>query len=342
MPSILDRLRAGEANLETQRRILQNALLPDEDLMEAIPILVRQNDVLFQDAQTLLGDLNEATQIAYFENTDTPPEDLAFYLERFQLASEPKTSLLLNPMISAGSLKRVASTLAEQFLDLVVNNQVKILEEPEIVQALQANPALSITQEQKLDDYERLLLKDLVSPAEELENRSIKEIEQEAIEEAKDWVKTFGTDKVTKKELTPDPDEAESVLQQVSKMTVPQKVQAAIKGKREMRSTLVRDTNKLVCSAVIRSPRMTEAEAESYAALRNVQTDVLRLISMNREWMKSYKIVMILVKNPRTPIGVSTRLIRRVSRKDLRLLKMNRGIPEVLRVTARRMLKSGK
>jgi len=344
MSSILDRLRAGEANLETQRRIIQGALLPDDELMEAVPLLLRQNDVLYPDAQKLLNTMAESSQVSYFESRETPSEDLSFYLSRFTLNKDPLIALLLNPEIPVQALLTAANRLRADVLDLVVNNQVKILEEPEIVAALRQNPGLSVNQKQKLDDYERLLFKELVSPAEELENKSIKEIEQEAIEEAKDWVETFGVEQITKKELKSVIEEVESVsvIKQLAKMSVPQKVQAAIKGNREVRSALVREVNTLVCSAVIRSPRMTEAEAEFYAALRNVQTDVLRLISMNREWMKNYKIVLILVKNPRTPIGISTILIKRVSVRDLRLLKMDRGIPEILRTMAKRLLMAKK
>jgi len=339
MTTILDRLRAGEADLDTQRRIIQLKLIPDDDLLFALPIMVEQYQELQEDAQAVLSEMDVTTSKVFFGGEEVSSEDLSFYLQRFRVPTEPLSALLLNPRCPADALGAVAKSIPASLLDLVVNNQVKILENPDIVKALRQNPGLSVNQTQKLDDYERLLLKDLVSPAEDLESKTLKEVEQEALEDAKDWVRTFGMEKVTKKELTPQQDEESmSVIKQIANMSVPQKVQAAIKGNREIRNALVRDANKLVCSAVIRSPRITEAEAEFYASLRNVQQDVLRLISMNREWTKNYKIVLILVKNPRTPIGISTNLMKRIMPKDLRLLKMDRGIPEVLRTIARRML----
>ena len=338
MTTILDRLRAGEADLETRQRILKLRLIPDDDLLQAIPIMVSQNAELKIDAQNVLNEMPTAPQIGYFENPHTSPEDLAFYLKGFHFDQTVLSILILNPLCPAEALFSVASRISTGVLDQLVNNQVKILEKPEIVDELFKNPGISVNQKQKLEDYKRLLFRDLVSPAEELEKRSLAEIEEEAIRDAKDWVQTFGMEKVSQKELVPEKEEEISVIKQIAKMSIPQKIQAAIKGNREVRGVLVRDANKLVCSAVIRSPRITEAEAEFYSSLRNVQTDVLRLISMNREWTKNYKIILILVKNPRTPIGISMTLLKRIMPKDLRLLKIDRGIPEALRTYARREL----
>lgn len=343
MASILDRIRAGEADLETKRRILKGRFLPDDELLTAIPLMMGEDPEIQNDAQQALEEMDLPPQLAFFDDSERNAEELFLFLTRFKLEHDVLSVLVLNPTCSAEALFQVAPRFPESLLDLIVNNQVKILEKPEIVDALRQNPGLGVNQKQKLDDYERLLFKELVSESEELEGRDVREIEQEAIEEAKDWVKTFGIEKVTKKELGPKKDESSnSVIKQIAKMSVPQKVQAAIKGNREIRGALVRDANKLVCSAVIRSPRITEAEAEFYAAMRNVQADVLRLISMNREWTKNYKIVLTLVKNPRTPIGITHNLIKRVNPKDLRLLKMNRGIPEALRTVAKRLLLSKK
>jgi uncharacterized UPF0160 family protein len=93
---------------------------------------------------------------------------------------------------------------------------------------------------------------------------------------------------------------------------------------------------------VIKSPRITESEVEFYAALRNVQTDVLRLIASNREWLKSYKVIHTLIKNPRTPLAYTTKMLPRLNKKDLRSLERDRNVPEALRKMAKRMTKGMK
>ena len=43
-----------------------------------------------------------------------------------------------------------------------------------------------------------------------------------------------------------------------------------MKGTREQRSQLIRDPNKMVAAAVLTSPKLTDAEVESFAKIANV------------------------------------------------------------------------
>ena len=96
-------------------------------------------------------------------------------------------------------------------------------------------------------------------------------------------------------------------------MTVVEKIKAALTGNLETRSLLIRDSNKIISRAVLQSPKISETEAESYAAAKNVSEEVLRLISLNRRFMKSYVVMRALVNNPRAPIDVSLPLLRRLT-----------------------------
>src|SRR5205085_1548080 len=126
-----------------------------------------------------------------------------------------------------------------------------------------------------------------------------------------------------------------SVWAKIQTMTVAQKVMLAFRGDKTVRMILVRERNKMVCSAAMRNPRMTESEVESIAGMRNVDDEVLRLIGMRREWMQKYPIVMQLVHNPRAPIGIVMQLINRLTLRDLKGLKDDRNVPEVVRQTAK-------
>ncbi len=127
-----------------------------------------------------------------------------------------------------------------------------------------------------------------------------------------------------------------SVSQKIAKMTFTQRLKAASKGTREMRAILVRDTNKMIAAAVMSSPKLTEQEVESIARMASVSEDVLRMIAHNRAWMKSYKIVLGLVKNPKTPVALSMNLLQRVSAKDCSQIAIDRNVPEPLRIAARK------
>ncbi len=122
----------------------------------------------------------------------------------------------------------------------------------------------------------------------------------------------------------------------VSDMTVPQRLKAAMKGPRELRAILVRDTNRMVALAVLSSPKLTEMEVESFARLGSVSEDVLRTIGQTRAWTKSYAIVAALLKNAKTPVAVSLNLLQRLNDRDVRNLSTDRNVPEPLRTAARR------
>ena len=90
-----------------------------------------------------------------------------------------------------------------------------------------------------------------------------------------------------------------------------------MKGDREARSILIRDSNRVVATAVINNPRITDQEVENIAAMRTVADEVLRLIAANRAWARSYSIIHNLVRNPRTPIPTVISTLPRIRTKDL-------------------------
>jgi hypothetical protein len=132
-----------------------------------------------------------------------------------------------------------------------------------------------------------------------------------------------------------------SMLQKLAAMTVPEKVKAAMKGTREMRSVLIRDPNKLVALSVLSCPKVTETEVEAFARMGSVSEDVLRTIGHTRAWVKSYNIVLALVKNAKTPVAMSLTMLNRLNEGDVRRISIDRNVPEALRVAARRKLVMG-
>lgn len=125
-----------------------------------------------------------------------------------------------------------------------------------------------------------------------------------------------------------------SVLQKIAKLTVGQRVQLAMKGNKEERSILIRDGSKLVSSAVLVSPKVTDAEIETFAGLKNVQEQVLRDIARAPKYKKNYLIIKALSNNPRTPMDISLTLMGNLLVNDLKTLSMNKNVPETVRKLA--------
>jgi hypothetical protein len=141
----------------------------------------------------------------------------------------------------------------------------------------------------------------------------------------------------------PEPENAEeedtqSIMQRLAQMNVPQRLKRATKGTREERALLIRDPNKMIATAVLSSPKLTSAEVEAIAKMTSVSDEILRIIAMNRAWIKNYNVVWALTKNPKTPVQLSMNLLSRLAEKDVRMLSTDRNVPEILRITARKKL----
>ncbi|HET6854218.1 MAG TPA: hypothetical protein VFH46_18065 [Pyrinomonadaceae bacterium] len=128
-----------------------------------------------------------------------------------------------------------------------------------------------------------------------------------------------------------------SLIRKIMFMNTRDRMKLAMKGDREARGILIRDSNKVVCSAVVNNPRITEQEVENIAAMRTVSDEVLRLIAMNRSWARSYPIIHNLARNPRTPIPTVINILLRIRTKDLQALTQNRNISEAVRRQAQRL-----
>lgn len=129
-----------------------------------------------------------------------------------------------------------------------------------------------------------------------------------------------------------------STTQRIARLNVAQRITMAMKGSREERAVLIRDSNKIVAAAVLSSPKVTETEIEAIAKMASVSEDVLRVIANTRAWMKRYAVMAALARNPKTPVAISMNLLPRLIEKDVKAISADRNVPEVLRISARQKL----
>jgi hypothetical protein len=137
----------------------------------------------------------------------------------------------------------------------------------------------------------------------------------------------------------PDKQQRMSLYQQVSKMKVIERMQLAIKGGRDARGLLIRDSNKMVQRAVLISPKLTEQEVELFAGATNLNEEILRLIAGKKQFMKSYVVMKNLVFNPKTPLDITLGLMNHLLLPDLKGLAKSKNVPETLRNMAAKLLR---
>ena len=83
---------------------------------------------------------------------------------------------------------------------------------------------------------------------------------------------------------------------------------------------------------------MSVNEVEAFAAMRNLDEELYRRISSNRDWMRKPAIVIAIVRNPRVPLDVALPLLKRLGMRDLRTVVRDRNLASAIRATARQFM----
>jgi hypothetical protein len=126
----------------------------------------------------------------------------------------------------------------------------------------------------------------------------------------------------------------------IQRMSVAERMQFARRADKEGRGLLIRDSNKQVALAALANPKVTVQEVEQFAKSRQLDTDIIREIGSNREWLKQYAVLRALAANPRTPLPIALKLLSRLKTLDLKLLGTDRNLSSAVRNAATRLMKA--
>lgn len=128
------------------------------------------------------------------------------------------------------------------------------------------------------------------------------------------------------------------LLQRVQKLKVGERIQLALRGSRDIRSILLRDSSKEVVLTVLENPKITESEIEILVKQRTTPEEVIRNIAKKREWLKNYAIVHALVTNPKTPLAIALKYVPALKHKDLSLIEKDKNISGAIRTIAKKLI----
>jgi hypothetical protein len=243
-------------------------------------------------------------------------------------------AIILNPTAKDDTIKFLAATSDSSQLELILIDRIRLQRVPSIYDDMLANPRLTTALKHQVDrekgggismydpqgtprEVPKLLL---TGKVEDKIDSLIAETERIASGEGK----------------------KESVYKKVMTMTIPEKIQFALKGPKEGRALLIRDANKVVSASVLKSPKVNDTDIENFSKLRNVSEEILRGISMNRQWMRKMGIVDALAKNPKTPVPVAMKLLPRLNKFSLKAIANSRDVSAPVSKLATKLYKKGK
>ena len=223
----------------------------------------------------------------------------------------------LNPAVDFSTWKYVFRHSSYEVLDYFCDDKFTRSFPREVCEAILDNPQAS-----------KQMKALLVVPAESDEEGGGETPEESAEEE--DFSHDFEeTKNVTKQQM-------------VLELDISDKIKYALTGDKEWRTLLIKDSNKMVSGAVLKNPRITEGEVLFQAQNRSASEEIIRLILLEREWMKNYAIRLALVTHPRTPIPKALRLLTTLHEKDIRNLAKSRNISSAISNACRRMVATKK
>lgn len=136
-----------------------------------------------------------------------------------------------------------------------------------------------------------------------------------------------------------DADLSANIEKRIAAMSVGKKLKLAYLGNKSVRNILIRDRNKMVAVAVVKSGRLTDAEVLAHAGNRNLPDEALREIATNREWTRKYPVKVALTNNPKCPPSVAVGLVTHLQAKDLASLARNRNVSSVVFTLAGKLAK---
>ncbi|MGH7270281.1 MAG: hypothetical protein ACREJ3_07590 [Polyangiaceae bacterium] len=289
---------------------------------------------------------------------DLPAGVLALIAPAYARDADVMQKILAHPAITPEAVAEIAASASEAVAELVATNEQRLLAHPAIIEKLYMNKAT------RMSTADRVL---------ELAVRN--KIELSGIPAYKEAAQAIGQELIVEAAHDPTPDDVlfqetealarttpidvtledthrfdeergEEIVEdkflplyaRLARMTISQKIRRAMLGNGAERLLLVRDSNRLVAQAAIKSPTIQENEVVRISASRNVSEDVLRAIAMDREWTRSHQIKLNLVQNPRTPFAFSARLIGHLREHELKGLAKSKNVSGAVAKAAKQQL----
>lgn len=273
---------------------------------------------------------------------------LGWFLSMLSSKDALAEMLVLNPTTPDEAVAEVARSCSAKIAEIIGQNQLRVLRHEDILRQLCTNPNASPALIDSVCDFavrSGLVLTDVP----QMQAARVRVLGPQAVNApppdpgptAEEILQEFKEDVAKEKEETAAPMEEGkklSLTQRIMKMSIAQKIKLATLGNKEARGMLIRDTNKLVCTAVIRSPRITDGEVLSCASNKAVNEEVLRIIYNSREWTKNYKIKMALLKNPKLPLSVGIKFLATLRENDVKDLSRDKNVPSGLQTMARKAM----
>jgi hypothetical protein len=266
--------------------------------------------------------------------------------------------VLALPQIALTTVATVASLASEAVAELIATNEERLLRLPAIIEKLYLNKrtrmstadrVIELAVRNKIElsgipafkEAAAAIAEELIAEASEepnFDDLQFKETEHIASKIQIDLTQedTHTLDEATGEEVVID--KVKPLYAQLAELSISKRIRRAQVGTAAERMLLVRDADRRVAVAAVKSPSMQEAEIVRISSSRSVSEDVMRVIASNREWTRSHQIKLNLVMNPRCPFAFASKLVGHLREHELKTIARSKNVTGAVCTAARQQL----
>jgi hypothetical protein len=284
-----------------------------------------------EQARQMLGLIPQPVKEQYVQKRDAETRVIDYILQEALEAGYfvVLTLIIQNQAIPAEFILRIAARAQAAILETLLENQIRLIAYPEIMERMETNPECNSFIRGRIKELRDFYLQPAAAAAIP-EEEVIEELATVIAEEHKEDEQL---------DAGAIQQEAKTALQRINLMGISDRVRLALTGNKTERLVLIKDSNKLVQTAVLDSPKMATDEVLIHVRNLSLPGEIIGKIANNREWTKNYTVLLALVENPKTPVNRALSFVKQLHDRDLKLIARDRNISPVIRVLAENLVK---
>ena len=306
--------------------------LAGRDLLTVLFFLSRNTDIEIKKAAVKTLREVPATILTPLLNDESLHPQLIDLLVRARMSdAELMGAVIMHPATTPKTCLYLAEKASLAVLERLAGHQNLLYQHPQLVEAIIGNPAAEKALKYKLGWQ---------GPDQICQADSTQESPQDGEVEADEVAeKAEGRCQTEIEALMEEADEKGLSKYQIAlELKVAEKIKMGLTGDKEWRTIMMKESNKLIQGAVMKNPRISDGEVLMVAKNKTSSDDLIRIILLNKDWVKNYEIKKALLVHPKTPPPKALRFISYMTLKDIKDLAKSRQVSNIVGTAARKEL----
>jgi hypothetical protein len=327
VPPEIARIVEPGAPREFQMTAARGALpLSGKDLLTVLFFLCGSHDAEIRStAVKTLRELPETLLSQHLDDASLPAQVLDLLARARLLDVNLMAAVIRHPGTPRKTLLYLAGKAKPAVLERLAAHRELLDQHPELISAIIANPAAGRALKYQLGWKDHGLASESGSEPEDDLDEFVDMNDGRSQEEIEALIEEADQEGLSKYQIALD-------------LEVAEKIKLGLTGDKEWRSILIKEANKLVQGAVMKNPRISEGEVLTVAKNLTSSDELIRIILLNKDWIKNYEIRKALVTHPKTPLPKALRFVSSLSMKDVKNLARSRQVSRIIATAARKEL----